>query len=134
MVKCIRSIPPCALESAIVAITPRNLSGHFPVFPPDTTEACMQIQRKPDVPSSEITPRHIYMDRRRFMRDTSLAVGGIGLFGGLFPSARGATDNTGLGPLEPSPFSTDEALTRKMAATGYNNFYEFGTDNEDPSD
>lgn len=93
----------------------------------------MLIQRRPDIPSSEITPRTIYLDRRRFIRDSGLAVTGLGLFGGLLPLAHSASaEATIAGPLTSSPFSTDEALTTRQAATSYNNFYEFGTGKEDP--
>src|SRR5690606_12138384 len=38
-----------------------------------------------------------------------------------------------LGPLKPSRYSTDEKLTPYREATTYNNFYEFGSGNDDPA-
>lgn len=92
----------------------------------------MLIQRRPTIPSSEITPRKIYIDRRRFIRDTTLAVSGIGLFGGLLSSGHSAETGLDTRSLASSPFSTDEELTTRQAATSYNNFYEFGTSKDDP--
>ncbi|MCG8510836.1 MAG: protein-methionine-sulfoxide reductase catalytic subunit MsrP, partial [Rhodospirillales bacterium] len=82
-----------------------------------------------DVKSSEITPKPVFEDRRRFLK--TAAIGGIGIAAGqLLPGdawARRKLEN-----LVKSPFSTDEELTSMMSATSYNNFYEFGTDKGDP--
>ncbi|MXP65347.1 protein-methionine-sulfoxide reductase catalytic subunit MsrP [Roseomonas sp. M0104] len=75
----------------------------------------------PPLPGSEITPRAAWLDRRRLLA----ASAGLAL-GGARP-ARAA-------PLQgaPSPLSTDEKPTSLEDVTGYNNFYEFGTDKSDP--
>ncbi|MEE2896904.1 MAG: protein-methionine-sulfoxide reductase catalytic subunit MsrP [Gemmatimonadota bacterium] len=90
--------------------------------------------RKPsDVPSSEITPEHVYVNRRRFIRNA--AVGAAAL--AIAPRAlRGITD----GPAQevPARFANmkselGEELNPYRDVTTYNNFYEFGTQKEDPS-
>jgi sulfoxide reductase catalytic subunit YedY len=90
--------------------------------------------RKPsDVPSSEITPEDVYVNRRRFIRNA--AVGAAAL--AIAPRAlRGIND----GPAQqvPARFANmkselDEELNPYRDITTYNNFYEFGTQKEDPS-
>ena len=70
--------------------------------------------------SSEITPEHIYQNRRSFIK--SAAAGTASLMLGSFFSLS-ASSNT----------SSSEKLTSYKDITTYNNYYEFGTDKEDPS-
>jgi sulfoxide reductase catalytic subunit YedY len=81
----------------------------------------MLIARRPDVPTSEITDETVYATRREF-----LAAAGFGLaaVGGLLPMPR-LTLGDGV--------RDDDKLTPWEDVTGYNNFYEFGTDKEDPA-
>ena len=87
-----------------------------------------------DLPSSEITPEGVYVNRRSFL--AAAGVVGAGLIGAralnggaLFaaPSDQQGSLGTPYG-LQPSdrPNSYEEI-------TGYNNFYEFGTGKEDPA-
>jgi sulfoxide reductase catalytic subunit YedY len=91
----------------------------------------MLIQRPSDVRASEITPKEVFHDRRRFLREAAAA--GLVAAGGLIlpPTARAAPQK--LGPLTRSQYSTDEKLTTYADVTNYNNFYEFGTDKGDPA-
>ncbi|QDX81696.1 mononuclear molybdenum enzyme YedY [Denitratisoma sp. DHT3] len=82
------------------------------------------------IPSSEITPREIFERRREFLRAAAASFGALGtpaLAGEKLP----ATSPPNLAP-NPGPYSTRETLTPYKAVTGYNNFYEFGTDKTDP--
>jgi sulfoxide reductase catalytic subunit YedY len=83
----------------------------------------MTFKLKP-IPSSEITPREVYMRRREFLGG-ALAVAALGGFAGGAAAA----------PLtfSKSAFSTNEPPTPKADITSYNNFYEFGTHKSDPS-
>ncbi|HTM52017.1 MAG TPA: protein-methionine-sulfoxide reductase catalytic subunit MsrP [Bryobacteraceae bacterium] len=83
----------------------------------------MLIRKAPDIRSSEITPKHVYLNRRRFLAAT-LAGGGLAL------DARAAT-YTGL---VKSPFSTTEKVSSFEDASTYNNYYEFGTSKEQPAE
>jgi sulfoxide reductase catalytic subunit YedY len=74
----------------------------------------MIIRKPSDIPSSEITPRSVTLDRRRFLA-------GLGLLAMGRQTASGAKLSTS----KRSPFSTD--------VTHYNNFYEFGTGKEQPA-
>ncbi len=89
----------------------------------------MLIRRPADIAPSEITPHSVYRRRREFMLSAA-ALGAAALAPGL-GDARAATK---LAPLAKSPLSTSEQLTAYDAVTSYNNFYEFGTDKEDPKE
>ena len=83
----------------------------------------MLIRKTPEVPSSEITPRSVYLNRRNFLAGLGLlAMGRRTAFAARLPK-----------PLK-SPFSTDEAQTPFQDVTHYNNFYEFGTGKEQPAE
>ncbi len=77
---------------------------------------------------SAVTARPVYEARRRVL----LASVGAGL-GALLPGTGAAATTAGpLSGVERGPFGTDEQLTPRELVTGYNNFYEFGTDKADP--
>ena len=78
---------------------------------------------------SEITPPELYARRREFLK-TSI---GIGLASAVLPAPTfAAPEKLGDGAKK-SVFSTSEAQTPLKHVTGYSNFYEFGTDKEDPA-
>jgi len=83
------------------------------------------IRRPPDIASSEITPRGIYLRRRELLAGLFAA----GLAGGGKPLGAEAKPLQGV----KSAFSTNEPLTSREDATSYNNFYEFGTSKSDPA-
>jgi len=95
----------------------------------------MLIKRPSDILPSEITPRPFYERRRSLIK---LAAAGS-ILGAAAPLARGvrAQEKTlGLQKLDgvaKSAFSTKEPLTAYKHVTTYNNFYEFGTEKEDPA-
>ena len=77
--------------------------------------------------SSEITPEHVYLSRRKFMgAGAALALGGVG--------ARALTEDwLGTKGFRPGMAIDGETTTPIEYATAYNNFYEFGTDKDDPA-
>ena len=92
----------------------------------------MIIRRPPEIPSSEITPEDVYVNRRRFIK--AAAVGAAGLAVAPFALRGGGGD--GVQEIPPR-FRTmrselDEELNEYKDVTQYNNFYEFGTDKKDP--
>jgi sulfoxide reductase catalytic subunit YedY len=96
----------------------------------------MLIRRPPDVRPSEITPKAVYLARREFLRGAA-AVGAAALAGCSQEAGRGGATAADAPPRRKlqfvkGPFGTDEKLTSREAITSYNNFYEFGTDKEDP--
>ena len=90
----------------------------------------MLIHKPADVPPSEITPRSLFERRRDFLaRSGTGLVAGAALWHGLPGAARASTRLQTV----PSALSTTEPLSERDAVTGYNNFYEFGTDKADPA-
>jgi sulfoxide reductase catalytic subunit YedY len=96
----------------------------------------MLIRRTPELTYADVTPKSLYLDRRKFLRAMGIvgatAVAGKRLFDLASPSqtAFAATKLTGLAK---SPFSTTEKQNTFEDVTHYNNFYEFGTDKGDPA-
>ena len=89
--------------------------------------------------ASEITPQHLYENRRDFIRLVAAGAAGSALAswasGEAF--AQGARPGK-LAALQTVPTKVDgamavEKLTEYKDATSYNNFYEFGTDKADPA-
>jgi sulfoxide reductase catalytic subunit YedY len=82
----------------------------------------MLIRRPPDIPTAEITDEAAYATRREFLAAVGL---GLAAAGGLLPAPR----------RRPGPAfrGDDDKLTPYKDVTGYNNFYEFGTDKDDPA-
>ncbi len=76
--------------------------------------------------SSEITPQHVYLNRRRLLQGAAGLVAASAL-----PARRAAAD--ALKYQKSSQFSTDEPSNSFEDITTYNNFYEFGTDKSDPA-
>jgi len=96
----------------------------------------MLIKKPADVASSDITPKRVYLNRRTFMAGAAVAgaslLAGRGLLKMASPSQvaqAGAKLDTVKGP-----FGTDEKLTPYKDVTTYNNFYEFSTDKDGPSE
>src|SRR2546429_2608806 len=91
----------------------------------------MWIRRPDDLKSSEITDEKLYIDRRRFL----LTAGIIGASGaGLLAcdneaQANGSADAAGGSAQDPQ-----DKINTYEQITSYNNFYEFGTDKEDPKE
>ncbi len=80
----------------------------------------MLIRRAPSIKTSEITDEPLYWSRREFMRTA-----GAGAAVALLPFDRLPT-----GLLSGRD---EDKLTPWEDVTGYNNFYEFGTDKSDPA-
>jgi hypothetical protein len=76
-----------------------------------------------ELPYSLVTPKDVYLSRRRFLAGASAALG--------FASGISFAD-TKLNAVK-SAFSTAEKPTPYQDVTSYNNFYEFGTDKGDPA-
>ncbi len=88
----------------------------------------------PAIPSSEITPESVYLRRRDVMRAAGAGLSAVA-FSGVGQVAAGAADKRR--PLQFStgvqPLAEGDELTPYAHVSGYNNFYEFGTDKDDPA-
>src|SRR5215813_3320416 len=89
----------------------------------------MLIKKPSDIPSSEITSKSLYTDRRKFMTGAALATAGCDI---VRPSQT-VSANTKLTTTK-SPLSTTETPTPFKDITNYNNFYEFSTDKYGPAE
>lgn len=91
----------------------------------------MIIKQPSDIKPSEITPKSIYLDRRKFMQQS---ITGSLLFsaGAMFPAWAKSTDKPHWANLPKSPLSINEKPNSFEDITSYNNFYEFGTGKKDP--
>jgi methionine sulfoxide reductase catalytic subunit len=97
----------------------------------------MLIKKPADIPSSEITPKSVYMNRRKFMAGAA-AAGAAALIGGRIsevasPSQKVEASGTKLQTTK-SPLSTTETQTSFKDITNYNNFYEFSTEKYPPAE
>jgi len=96
----------------------------------------MLIKKSADIASSEITPKSLYLSRRKFLAGTALAgaaaVAGVGLHEMASPSAV-VRANAKIDGIQKSPLSTDEKITPYKDVTNYNNYYEFSTDKYEPA-
>jgi len=86
----------------------------------------MIIRKSSDLRYSDVTSKHVYMNRRRFIAAGSAALGAL-----AYPAAAAA--ETKLSGITKSRFSTTEAQTPYAAITSYNNYYEFGTGKNEPA-
>lgn len=85
------------------------------------------IKKPDDFKPSEITPKSVYLNRRRFMQH-SIASSLLLATGALIPAwAKPWSD------LTKSQFNASEKTNTLEEITTYNNFYEFGTDKKDPA-
>lgn len=89
----------------------------------------IKIRKKSDIAHSEITPESVYLRRREIMKSAGLL--GTAL---LFNPWLSASASIKIGDYRKKVVSLDEDLTPEKHATSYNNFYEFGTDKEDPKE
>jgi len=96
----------------------------------------MLIKKQNDIKSSEITSKELYLNRRQFIRAasatavaTSAMMSGLNFF--LLPAEARAGEK--LNDVRKSSFSTNEKQNSFKDITNYNNFYELGTDKEDPA-
>ncbi len=96
----------------------------------------MLILKPSDIPSSAITPREQYLDRRRFLRG-AVAVGAAALgaerIAQIVSPTSGVFAGTRLQTVKSPLTTTGEDLTSYQYVTSYNNYYEFGVDKSEPA-
>jgi methionine sulfoxide reductase catalytic subunit len=85
----------------------------------------MIIRKQADLRYSDVTPKSAYLNRRRFLGAGAAALGALAI-----PSGASAAKLAGV---TKSPLSTDEAITPFDGVTHYNNYYEFGTEKDQPA-
>jgi sulfoxide reductase catalytic subunit YedY len=93
----------------------------------------MLIKKSSDIPSSEITPKSSYMNRRTLLIATGTITATASLRTAWFQPSSVFAAGMQLGSLTKSAYSTSEASTPHELVTTYNNFYEFGGTKADPA-
>ncbi len=93
----------------------------------------MLIRKTPDIRSSEITNRALYVRRREFIR-----LGAAGFVGTAVSALAPVAEAQGSGRaklpnVQKTKYTTTETWTPYEDITTYNNFYEFGIDKDSPS-
>ena len=89
--------------------------------------------------ASDITPQHIYADRRQLLRTLAAGAAGGTLAAWAGRNALAAVESPGKRPaLQSVPSRVPGAMTMQKVtsyedASTYNNFYEFGTEKSDPA-
>lgn len=98
----------------------------------------MLIKRAPDIRSSEITPKEVYLDRRKIMAGAGAAAGT--LLAGRFAQGIGETSTDGqasgtakLRFVKSKLSAQGEQPTPIEEATSFCDYYEFGTGKNEPS-
>ena len=91
----------------------------------------MLIRKPADLRYSDVTPKEVYLNRRKFLgagASLGATLGGLAL-----PSTALATTKID-GLVQTGPYHSlgNEKPSPKAVVTSYNNFYEFGTGKEDP--
>uniref|UniRef100_Q01PH6 Protein-methionine-sulfoxide reductase catalytic subunit MsrP n=1 Tax=Solibacter usitatus (strain Ellin6076) TaxID=234267 RepID=Q01PH6_SOLUE len=84
----------------------------------------MLIKKPADIPYSEVTPKHIYLNRRKFLAAIPAAILGT----------RALKAGTKLPNVARNgKYSVDDKVNSFQDVSTYNNYYEFGTDKGEPS-
>lgn len=83
---------------------------------------CKSIDIKP----SYITPKELYLNRRKFIQSAALTLAGLGVTGMMFET--GAEGRQKLSVNKKGQYTVDEKPTSFKDAANYNNFYEFSTE------
>lgn len=88
----------------------------------------MSLIKTPRIAASELTSESIYQRRREFLKGTA----GLALASAL-PGLLASRAEAALPGFRKTSFGQDEKQNSLEEITTYNNFYEFGTDKEDPA-
>jgi methionine sulfoxide reductase catalytic subunit len=103
----------------------------------------MLIKRPADIRSSEITDKKLYINRRQFMRAAGVAVGaatGVGVLtkgAAVLHAVQPAAHGKKWPNVKPNPTYSNtngELKNTWEQITTYNNYYEFGTDKDQPAE
>src|SRR5690349_2872350 len=90
----------------------------------------MLIKKSPDLRYSDVTPKSLYFNRRKFLAGVPAAfLAGNEL---LSPSRRALAATTKLQTVKGSLTTTGEKINSEEDVASYNNYYEFGTGKDEP--
>ena len=95
----------------------------------------MLLRKSPDIKSSEITDKKVYLRRREFIQAAALTTAGAAA-GALAIGDAEAQSWPRVkipGPIQNSGWGKGEKLNEYQDITTFNNFYEFGTEKDEPA-
>jgi len=90
----------------------------------------MLVKKAPDIKSSEITPKKLYVSRREFIGRTA-ALAGIGFLAPASPCGFNLQQGKKLDVVKRGEFTVPDKLTPYEDAASYTNFYEFSIGKRD---
>ena len=95
----------------------------------------MLVKKASDIRSSEITDKKLYLARREFIRAAALTTAGAatGVLGASDAAAQSWPRVKIAGPLKDSGWGKGEKPNAYEDITTYNNYYEFGTEKDEPA-
>src|SRR5260370_8817600 len=93
----------------------------------------MLIKEKPELTHADVTPKGVYLNRRKFLQGLGIAGAAAGAGGRAFSafSPQVAYAGAELTTVK-SGYRVNEKITPMNDVTHYNNFYEFVCDKGDP--
>jgi methionine sulfoxide reductase catalytic subunit len=97
----------------------------------------MLIKKSEEIRSSEITPKNVYLNRRKFLAGAALSGAAVAAgvrFRELVAPSLAALAGNKINGIVKSPFSTTETITPYKDVTHYNNYYEFSTEKDEPAE
>ncbi len=83
-----------------------------------------------EIPSSEITPEHVYLSRRQFLKSMGIAGAASLLLGACAPKSAGTSEADEGGDTQGLKDELGDPATPYESITNYNNYYEFSTDKQ----
>jgi sulfoxide reductase catalytic subunit YedY len=97
----------------------------------------MLIKKAEELRSSEITPKSLYLNRRKFLKGMAISGAAAAVAAGtremIAPSSSVQAGNK-IDGIQKSSFSTTETVTPYKDVTHYNNYYEFSTEKDEPAE
>jgi len=97
----------------------------------------MLIKKAEDIRYSEVTLKSLYLNRRKFLASIGMAGAaaavGVGTREIISPQRTVLAGNK-IDGIKKSSFSTTETITPYKDVTHYNNYYEFGTEKDEPAE
>src|SRR5882672_5087456 len=95
----------------------------------------MLLRKAPDLTYADVTPKSVYLDRRKFLK--AMGIASAAVVGPRVWDVASAANTvfaaTKFDNVAKSQYSTNEKQNTFEDVTHYNNFYEFGTDKTDPA-
>src|SRR5215475_1305250 len=95
----------------------------------------MLIRKNPDLTYADVTPRSVYLNRRKFLSGLGTAglaaAAGQRLLAMVYPT--GSVSAAAKLTTVKSQFGTTEKMNTLDEVSHYNNFYEFGVDKDQPA-